>query len=116
LTKPKPKIKVTQNKNDWVWGLETDPNSPDFGKVVVETILLWKSPGANPTGNNLGGALRHGSKVEVIATRTVKKVTYHKVTATVQYAGQEYPQTGWVMASMLRYRGENARREKYERN
>ena len=102
---------TTKRKADRVWGIERNPDSPLFGKVVVGgegqmPIILWKLPGCKAAARNVSGALRHGHRVAILAKTLRGGVTYYKVRTTVLHEKKKYPQIGWVTESLLKKAGE----------
>ena len=92
---------------DQVWGEDRYEHSPFKGEIT-EPVLLWKEPGQQVAAANVGGALAHGTFVQVLAKRMVGDAAWFKVKYDVQYEGKVWPQVGWVADRMLRNRGKGA--------
>jgi hypothetical protein len=93
---------------DQIWGEDRYLNSPYYGQVVNEIIILWQAPGLPVAKENMSGALAHGSYVQVVNKAEMRGKTWYKVLCSVQHDGRNYPQVGWVSERMLLKRGRDA--------
>jgi len=78
-----------------LWGIEK-------GELVCPVIYLWKTKEGVMKADNLGGALKHGQKVEV------KQVDpepdgWVKVYRMAVHEGKKYPQEGWVKKTLVKF-------------
>ena len=101
---------MSKRKTDRTWGIDRNPDSAMVGKLVVGgkgmmPIIFWKSPGAKIDTKNVGGAARHNQRVEIIGRTTFKGSRFAKVRKMVIHDGKEYPQVGWLTASLLKREG-----------
>lgn len=92
---------------DHTSGVERNPDSPLYGRLVLGTkgtppILLWNSPGCKPTAENLTGALLHNHPVTVEKRRKYQGAWYYYISTAVNHEGTIHPQHGWVLPSVLR--------------
>ena len=76
-----------------VWGRD------DKGTLQVEVIYLWKTRDGVLKADNLGGALKHNTEVEVLE----RKTGWVKVRTTIIHEGSSYPQIGWVRKSLIKF-------------
>jgi uncharacterized protein YgiM (DUF1202 family) len=83
---------------DTICGIDRYKDSKEYGKLVVETVILWMIPGASPVPSSVKGAIKHGDEVEVIATQKYKGNLWAKVKCTAY----EKEQTGWLSANLLK--------------
>ena len=105
---------MSKRKTDRTWGIERNPESDMAGKLVVGgkdmmPIIFWRSPGINVINANaedITGAARHNQRVEIIGRTTFKGARFVKVRKMVIHDGKEYPQVGWLTASLLKREGE----------
>lgn len=75
-----------QMKKMWVCGFEGNPNSPEYGKLVLPKANLYSSAEIGAV-NRLGEGIPHGEQVEVleiIRDEWVCRVRYHGVEDYVQ--------------------------------
>ena len=77
----------------FVWGID------ESGDLVCPIIYLWKSKAGMMKANNVGGALEHGSEVEIVRRH---KDGWVSVRANVEHEGEIYPQVGLVMNSLIK--------------
>ena len=75
-----------------LWGMAAD------GVLDVPVIYLWKNTKGIYVADNVGGALPHGTKVDVLK----QSGDWVKVSKTIKHKGKEYPQEGWVKKSLVR--------------
>jgi hypothetical protein len=83
------------NKKAKVWGEEK-------GEIVCPVIYLWKTKGGIMTADNVGGALEHGTEVEIIE-EDIDPDGWVKVHKEVDFKGKKYPQKGYVKKSLIKY-------------
>ena len=83
---------------DRTWGIERHPASAAFGELVAPIVYLWREPGQ---GEELGGALKHDTTVEVEAFDG----DWVLVNATILFEGEPYRQRGWLSRSLLKEAG-----------
>ena len=76
-----------------VWGKD------DKGNLLCPVIYLWKSKKGVMKADNLGGALKHGSEVEIIK-RDPNGWVY--VETEIEHEGKMYPQKGFVKKSLIK--------------
>lgn len=92
-------------KTDHICGIDRYKDSPEYGKLISEVVLLQKRPGGTITGSNakkvIKGAVKHGDKVAVLATRKRKGALWAKVSCDL------YPtkQIGWMNVKLLKEMG-----------
>lgn len=85
-----------------VSGIDRYPDSPHYGRQVLETIHLWRNPYSGAAErSNLKGALRHGDEVQLVRQLVHNKQRWHYVKATVVFDGKSYPQSGWVKNQLI---------------
>ena len=101
---------MAKNKIDYTWGIERNPESKMFGKLVIGgkgmmPIIFWKSPGAQMDAKNVTGAAKHNQRVEIVSRTTFKGDRFVKVRMMVIDKGKKYPQAGWVARSLLKREG-----------
>ena len=103
-------LTMTKYKTDLTWGIDRNPNSPEFGNLVVGgkgmmPITLWDRPAASMRGIHVTGGLKHNQRVEIISRTTFKGCRFVKVRKIVIHKGKKYPQVGWLTASLLKREG-----------
>ena len=82
------------NRKAKVWGEEN-------GEVVCPVIYLWKTKGGMMVADNLGGALEHGTEVEILEEEDPEG--WVKIFKEVKLKGKKYPQEGYVKKSLIKY-------------
>ena len=102
--------KVKFPVEDHVCGVERNPSSDLYGRVVVGAhgtlpIVLWRRPGCELSAENVTGALAHNHKVTVTRRIMYKERPYYYVNADVRHDGKTYPQRGWLIGDLLRELG-----------
>ena len=79
-----------------LWGID------EHGELVVPVINLWKSKKGIMEADNLGGALKHGQKIEILEEDSEPE-GWVKVYKMVIHEGKKYPQEGWVKKSLVKF-------------
>ena len=79
-----------------LWGIED-------GEIVCPVIYLWKSKEGVMKADNLGGALKHSQRVEVIQ-EDPEPDGWVKVFRNEVHKGKKYPQEGWVKKSLVKFK------------
>ena len=82
------------NKKTQVWGEEK-------GEIVCPVIHLWKTKQGMMAADNLGGALEHGTEVEILEEEDSEG--WVKVFKEVKLKGKAYPQEGYIKKSLIKY-------------
>jgi hypothetical protein len=78
-----------------VWGKD------ESGELLIPVIYLWKSRAGVHSADNLTGALRHGSTVEVLE-EDQSPDGWMRVKKTVKNKGKKHPQEGYVKKSLIK--------------
>lgn len=86
---------------DTICGIDRYKDSKEFGKMVVETVILWRMPSADLKRDNVSGAVKHGDAVEILSTTHYKGELWAKVKCTIY----EKEQKGWLSANLLKTLG-----------
>ena len=88
-----------QNKQKaLVWGID------EHGELVCPVIYLWKTKAGIKRADNVGGALKHGSEVEIVRRH---KDGWVSIRADVEHGGEIYPQNGLVRESLIKVESVN---------
>ena len=83
---------TNKNVKYFVWGEQN-------GEVEVPVINLWKTKQGIYVADNLGGALAHGTEVEVLSK---DNDGWYKISADVEHEGETYHQEGYVKNSLIK--------------
>ena len=83
---------ANKNVKYFVWGERN-------GEIEVPVINLWKTKLGIFNADNLGGALAHGTEVEVL---NKDNDGWYKISADVKHEGKTYHQGGYVRNTLIK--------------
>lgn len=90
MARKKPQLKRKRFK--------VDGHDPETGELLVPIVFLWLTKDGSMKANNVGGALKSGTEVEVIR----REPDWYYVACDIHFRGKTFHQQGYIRDTLIK--------------